>query len=114
MVRFKQREHALAVDPNMAKRLVPVMWSKAQTAGQLVEHIRAYPRQDTNSHEAELHSIEFQEDGTGPCGTLAEIKAAKPHIDRYFIYPRSGNGLVEVNHTEGEFVIGDAFGEGIE
>jgi len=79
--------------------LSPAIYSKAQSAEQIAEHIKSYPKQDTNNIDALKHSIEFQIDGRGPVATLHELRHVVAPYDVYLIYPRSGGGIVKVGYN---------------
>lgn len=105
----------IPTDAAGAKSLVPVVYSKAQTAREVVEHIRAYPEQACNTEHALAHTLEFQLANIkqtpypySSTTTLSELHSLEPGICTFFIYPRSGSGVVHVEHKEGIFTIVEA------
>lgn len=87
--------------------LIPASYSKAQTAGQIAFHIKAFPAQTCNCEEAYKHTIEFQRDGHGPVGSLSEYYefVTNNGVEQFVIYPRKGDGFVVCQHEEGIFRI---------
>ena len=87
--------------------LIPASYSKAQTAGQIAFHIKAFPAQSCNCEEAYKHTIEFQRDGHGPVGSLSEYQQFLGHtgITQYVIYPRKGDGFVVCQYEAGIFKV---------
>lgn len=82
--------------------LFPAGYSKAKSMESIVLHIRAHPEQDTNNEKAYKHSIEFQENGKGPVGTLSEyVEHVTSYRHCYFIiFPLQGNGMAIVKYNE--------------
>jgi len=84
-------------NPYLAFSLIPAVYSKAQTAEQIAEHIKVYPSQICNTVEAIDHTLEFTEQGTiRPVGSLSEFHEADPRIFNFYIYPLKGGGLLHV------------------
>lgn len=90
----------------MVITLIPAIYSRAQTAEEVVRHITAYPTQDTNCKEAYEHSIEFTTEGDEHCtGTLSEFRQSVAWFDKALIYPRKGGGIVEIDAKDGIFTV---------